>query len=125
VAPLRDLIADRELADGFVRDPLIGRRKVPLRFWRTANAYRGPAGLSCRAPLALFHPGSDAWTPTALSRAVFDRIEAPDKHFAELSNGSHAPFERPARDELVDATVRFLASSFAQGAGRSNDPDDT
>jgi alpha-beta hydrolase superfamily lysophospholipase len=122
VAPLRALTADPVLADYFATDPLLGRRRVPLGFWRTASTFGAP--LTCRAPLALLHPGADAWTPTALSEATLARLDAPEKHFRELTGGAHAPFEAPALAELVEATDTFLRRAFDRGAalGRAQGP---
>jgi hypothetical protein len=53
------------------------------------------------------HPGADDWTPTAMSRIAFDKVTGP-KQFVELTNGAHAPLERPAYDELNKAILRFL-----------------
>ncbi|MGF1464946.1 MAG: alpha/beta hydrolase [Sandaracinaceae bacterium] len=116
VAPLRALTADAELATYFATDRLLGRRRVPLGFWRTAVAYRAP--LACPVPFALFHPGADTWTPTSLSRGPFERLDAPEKRFRELSGGAHAPFEAPVLAELVDATDAFLGEVF-EGQGRN------
>jgi hypothetical protein len=62
-----------------------------------------------------------AWTPTELSLAVFDKIQAA-KRFVELSNGSHLPAEAPAYGELIVEVERFLNeivrnSRFPTGAG--------
>lgn len=66
--------------------------------------------LAC--PLLLAHPGADTWTPTALSKAVFDRVPGP-KRFVELRGGAHAPLERPAYDDLCAATIAFLRETAA------------
>lgn len=105
-APLDKMSRDVEVAAYFRRDPLLGRLKVPTRFFRTLHACKvGALALPC--PLLLVHPGADDWTPTALSQAVFDRIETP-KTFRELSNGSHLPLEQPAYKELMAAVEEWL-----------------
>ena len=78
----------------------------PARFFRTLHAQKlGRVTLGC--PLLLVHPGADAWTPTALSLEVYDRIES-EKAFIELANGSHLPLEAPAADQLQSAVHAFL-----------------
>jgi pimeloyl-ACP methyl ester carboxylesterase len=104
--PMRAMSSDPRMNDYFLRDPLLGRLWVRLRFFRTLHA-RKAKRLSPGCPLLLVHPGADAWTPTELSLRVYERIEGP-KEFVELSNGSHLPLERPAYDELKDSVSRFL-----------------
>lgn len=107
-APLDKMSRDEEVAEYFRRDPLLGRLKVPTSFFRTLHACKvGALTLPC--PLLLVHPGADDWTPTALSRAVFDRIRTP-KAFRELSNGSHLPLEQPAYSELRAEVEGWLKS---------------
>jgi alpha-beta hydrolase superfamily lysophospholipase len=103
---LRAMSSSRRMQDYFEKDPLIGASRKPARFFRTAYQHRIEAW-SLHCPCLLVHPGRDAWTPTSLSRRVFDRIVAP-KRFVELSNGSHLPAEQPARDELEAELARFL-----------------
>lgn len=105
-APLAAMSANRRMAAYCAADPLIGRSWKPIRFFRTLHAH-APRSLRLDCPLLLVHPGADAWTPTPMSLATFDRIAAP-KHFAELSNGSHLPLEQPAYDELNAHVARFL-----------------
>lgn len=108
VAPLGRMSSDAEINVILRRDPLIGRRRVSGRFFRTAFDYAPPLpDLRLACPLLVVHPGADAWTPTPLSRATFDRV-AGDKRFVELSGGTHAPLERPAYDELCAAVIGFL-----------------
>ncbi len=116
--PLKAMSANAAMARYFVSDPLLGGRRVPSRFFRTLHAYeRACFDLSC--PLLLAHPGADAWTPTALSRPVFDAVTSP-KAFLELTNGSHLVLEEPALTQLQEATLSFLEehAAFGDGAGR-------
>jgi pimeloyl-ACP methyl ester carboxylesterase len=78
--------------------------------FRSMTTYKSPRNdyaLAC--PLLLAHPGADAWTPTAMSWRVFDAVPG-RKEFIELSNGSHAPLESPAYQELNAAIRRFLSA---------------
>ena len=109
VAPIGKMTADRKMRDYFMTDPLLGRLRAPSRFFRTMHARKFHGGaLGCR--LVLAHPGADAWTPTALSRAAFDRVRGP-KHFRELTNGSHLPLEQPAFRELEEEMTSALAAA--------------
>jgi len=108
--PIGTLTSDPELRRFFERDPLLGRKVVPGRFFRSIHRYRSPRGdyaLPC--PILLVHPGADAWTPTAMSMPVFDAIPTP-KRFRELTNGSHLPAESPAYAELRGEIEAVLAA---------------
>ncbi|GGY36921.1 alpha/beta hydrolase [Parvularcula lutaonensis] len=104
--PLAAMSDDRRVQDYFRTDRLLGASWKSARFFRTVHQHR-ITRWDCHCPLLLVHPGADAWTPTRLSLAVFDRIEA-DKRFVELSNGSHLPLEQPANDELMRELAGFL-----------------
>jgi alpha-beta hydrolase superfamily lysophospholipase len=106
VTRLRAMSSSRRLQRYFEADPLIGASRKPARFFRTAHQHQ-ITHWSLHCPLLLVHPGKDEWTPTDLSRRVFERIEAP-KRLRELSNGSHLPAEQPARDELMGELQQFL-----------------
>jgi pimeloyl-ACP methyl ester carboxylesterase len=110
-APLDTMSANRRMARYFSNDPLIGASWKPIRFFRTVRDYEPPS-LKLHCPLLLVHPGADAWTPTPMSLATFDRIDA-KKRFVELSNGSHLPIEQPAYSELNEQVAGFLASVTA------------
>lgn len=106
VAPLDRMSSHPALTEYFENDPLIGRLRVPSRFFRTMHALQMPH-LEPRCPLLLVHPGADDWTPTTMSRPAFDRVLG-DKRLRELSNGSHLPAELPARLELEQEVTKFL-----------------
>lgn len=112
VAPMHAMSSHPRMQAYFVDDTLLGARHVPARLFRTLHAHAvDTAPLHC--PLLLVHPGADAWTPTALSRSTFDRLQG-TKRFRELTNGSHLPAEQPALDELRQE----VASALAEAAGR-------
>lgn len=112
-APLRAMSGNAEMQDYFRRDRLLGRLWVPVRFFRTMHA-RKASGVSPGCPILLVHPGADAWTPVALSRAAFDLVRGP-KEFVVLTNGSHLPVERPAIDEFQDHIASFLETVAGKG----------
>lgn len=122
VAPLDAMSSDPEVNAILKRDPLIGRRRVSGRFFRTAFDYVPASGdmrLAC--PLLLAHPGADVWTPLALSKAVFDRVPGV-KQLVALSGGAHAPLERPAYDELCAAVIDFLRARAITSPAGSRPP---
>ncbi|WP_083234584.1 alpha/beta hydrolase [Porphyrobacter sp. LM 6] len=111
--PLKAMSSSRAMQRYFADDKLIGASWKPARFFRTVHQYRAQNWqLDC--PLLLVHPGADSWTPTAQSKAVYDRIKA-DKQFVELTNGSHLPVEQPAYQELAIAIGKFLRSVAGKG----------
>ena len=104
--PLRAMTSGRRLQDYFVKDALLGGRWMRSRFFRLIHQHRLETNeLGC--PLLLIHPGADTWTPTAMSRPIFDRLET-DKTLIELSNGTHLPLEQPAWTELCEGVGAFL-----------------
>lgn len=117
VAPMAAMSSDPAMIALFARDPLLGKLWVRLKFFRTMHS-RKATRLALRCPLLLAHPGKDAWTPTKLSRSVFDRLSG-SKGFVELSNGSHLPLERPAFDELHNCMKDFLVKTVALGNASS------
>lgn len=110
-APLHTMSANRRMAGYFRSDPLIGSSWKPVRFFRTVREFTPPS-FKLEYPLLLVHPGADAWTPTPMSLATFERIEA-RKEFVELTNGSHLPVEQPAYSELNERVAEFLAGLTA------------
>lgn len=107
VAPMNNMTNDPAMRTYFSTDRLLGRLRVPARFFRTIHA-RKLTAIRIGCPLLLVHPGSDAWTPTELSKPAFDRVGG-QKRLRELTNGSHLPLEQPALAELQDEVKAFLA----------------
>ena len=104
-APLHLMSADPEMTRYFRTDPLLGRRWVPLRFWRTAHRYRSAPTLPCE--LLLVHPGADEWTPPEASCPTFERITGP-KLWRLLDHGSHLPVEPEAFGPMMDEVGAFM-----------------
>lgn len=120
VAPLHLMSADAAVLERYREDPFVAR-SMPLGFWRSMG--RTPPRLEPEAmttPLLLVHPGADAWTPVELSLPTFERFAGP-KSLVRLSNGSHLPFEAPAREELAAALTSFL-DSLARDEARVGRP---
>ena len=99
-APLHAMSSNKPVADYFRNDPLLGKRWVPLRFWRTAHGYRLEK-LDLPCPLTLIHPGQDKWTAPEESLRTFEKITS-EKRYVLLSNGSHLPVEPEAFSSLMD-----------------------
>lgn len=113
VTPLRAMTRDPDLQGWFVREPLIGRRLVRGRFFRSLHQYRPPkTDLALPCPLLLVHPGADAWTPTAMSLPAFEAMPTP-KRLRLLTNGSHLPLETPAWIEFCAAVGEFLDAAVS------------
>ncbi|MGE4426545.1 MAG: alpha/beta fold hydrolase [Solirubrobacteraceae bacterium] len=99
---VRALRADRRgtgsrIRVGFLRSYLTYAPVIEPEAWR-------------HAPVLLAHPGDDRWTPTAVSRAFFDRIAGP-KRFVELERCGHLPMEEPGLSRLVAEARRFVAEA--------------
>lgn len=104
--PLAAMSSNKRMQAYFRTDRHIGASWKSARFFRSAHQYHiRNWQLDC--PLLLVHPGADEWTPTELSLAVYEKVEA-EKRFFELSNGSHLPVERSAYDELFTHAKTFL-----------------
>lgn len=115
--PLAAMSSNKRMQGYFRTDPHIGASWKSARFFRSAHQYHVRKWqLDC--PLLLVHPGADAWTPTDLSLAVYEKVDA-EKRFFELSNGSHLPAERPAYDELLAHTTMFL-NEIAESRSAAN-----
>ncbi len=120
IAPMNKMTGDPAMRDYFSSDPMLGRLRVPSRFFRKIHA-RKASTIHLHCPLLLIHPGADAWTPTALSNPAFGRVRG-DKRLRELTNGSHLPLEQPALQELQDEVRSFLTSvtNTSDGSVSSN-----
>jgi alpha-beta hydrolase superfamily lysophospholipase len=112
--PLKAMTTDPLLQQWFARDPLIGRRIVLGRFFRSLHQYRPvQPDLALKCPLLLVHPGADSWTSTAMSMPAYEAVPAA-KRLRVLTNGSHLPAEAPAWAELCEEIGDFLESSRAK-----------
>ncbi|MEN0000168.1 MAG: alpha/beta hydrolase [Pseudomonadota bacterium] len=107
-APMHAMSDNKQMAEFFAHDPLLGGLWVPSRFFRTMHK-RKVGRIETGCPVLLVHPGADVWTPADLSLQALDQFEPPKDHVV-LTNGSHLPLERPAIDELRDHVRHFLAA---------------
>ena len=93
----------------FVDDPLIGRARMNLGFYKSMTAY-APAvepELFTRCPLLLVHPARDRWTPFELSESFFDRV-AGEKTCVLLERAAHYPYQKPGLDQMTEAVENFV-----------------
>ncbi|MEO0603164.1 MAG: alpha/beta hydrolase [Myxococcota bacterium] len=109
LAPLDDLSSDPAIVEALVDDPLVGRRRVPLRFFASFLDTSAPvAPTDYERPVLVVHPAEDSWTPPALSRPTYDALPG-DKAWVALEGASHLPLEQPGFGRLVEATLDWLA----------------
>jgi alpha-beta hydrolase superfamily lysophospholipase len=116
--PLEKMSSSKRMQAYFQKDPLIGGSWKAARFFRSIHQHRVHSW-SLHCPLLLAHPGADAWTPTAMSLGVYEKVMGP-KRVVELSNGSHLPAEQPAAGELHDAMCAFLDDVAASSSTSSS-----
>lgn len=121
LTPIAALTSDPQLARLLCEDPLLGKLRVELGFLTSLHTYRSPNDhYDLHCPLLFVHPGCDQWTPTALSMPVYEAVRS-EKQLRLLSNGAHAPLERPAYQEFGVAVQTFL-SGLSEGAPASAAP---
>ena len=112
LAPLDAMSTDPVINQRLADDPLIGRRRVPIGFFRSLTKTPPPAPwASFTRPLWVAHPAADAWTPPALSRAVFEAVGGATR-WVELERASHFPMEEPGRSQLNEAARAFAATTL-------------
>jgi len=104
-APLGAMSSNGLMARYFRKDPLLGAKWVPLRFWRTAHAFRLQR-FDVPCPLILIHPGADKWTSPDESLRTFRKITS-EKRYVLLPEGSHLPVEPDALAALVQQ-IKFV-----------------
>lgn len=116
--PLEKMSSSKCMQTYFQKDRLIGGNWKAARFFRSIHQHPVHSW-SLHCPLLLAHPGADAWTPTAMSLGVYEKVIGP-KRFVEVSNGSHLPAEQPAASELLDAINAFLEDVAANSSMSSS-----
>lgn len=93
----------------FIDDPLVGRARINLDFYRSMTVYESPVAPEQFAvcPLLLVHPAEDKWTPLAVSQPFFDRLGG-DKELVMLEGCGHLPYEEPGVSQFQKAVSEFL-----------------
>ncbi|NIN10562.1 MAG: hypothetical protein GTN62_13010 [Gemmatimonadales bacterium] len=99
----------------FIDDPLVGRARINLGFYRSMTVYEPPITPEAFdvCPLLLVHPAEDKWTPLAVSQPFFDRLGG-DKELVMLEGCGHLPYEEPGVSQLRKAVEGFLERVSAQ-----------
>lgn len=100
---------DPKFSEVFETDPYAGGGQVSFRFLRTFMNYNPelePEEFRV-CPVFMAHPGSDPWTPFALSKTFYDRIPS-NKEFIVLEGAGHFPYEEPGRSQLFNGIQSFL-----------------
>ena len=109
ISRMKWMTNDPEFSRLFVEDPLVGRARINLDFYRSMLVYQPPVAPEAFdvCPLLLAHPADDRWTPLAVSKPFFDRLSG-EKQLVMLDGCGHFPYEEPGVLQLSEAVDRFL-----------------
>ena len=117
LCPMHLITNDPAFSRVFATDPLAGGSRISLGFLRSLALFQvgvEPEQFD-RCPLLCVHPGLDPWTPSALSRAFFDRLRGP-KQWVDLEGCGHLPYEEPGASQLAKAIAAFVDDVVASRA---------
>ena len=110
LAPLDKMSSRTDVVDALADDPLVGRRDVPLAFFRSFLQAQPPVPLAeVRTPVVLAHPAQDRWTPLALSTPTLNALGGATR-LVLLEKATHFPLEEPGRSQLEAEMLRVVAS---------------
>lgn len=109
ISRMKWITNDPILSRIFIDDPLVGRARINLDFYRSMTVYKSPIAPEAFdvCPLLLAHPADDKWTPFAVSQPFFDRLGG-EKELVMLDGCGHFPYEEPGVSQLYDAMEQFL-----------------
>ncbi len=123
ISRMRWMTNDPELSKIFIDDPLVGRARINLDFYRSMIAYEPPIAPEefdvC--PLLLAHPADDKWTPFSVSQPFFDSLGG-DKELVMLDGCGHFPYEEPGVSQLNEAVRKFLDRVTRKTQGKVSTP---
>ena len=109
ISKLEFITNDPAFSRIFIDDPLVGRARINLDFYRSMTVYEPPIPPEefdvC--PLLLVHPAEDKWTPLVVSQPFFDRLGG-NKELVMLEGCGHLPYEEPGVSQLQKALEEFL-----------------
>ncbi len=109
IAKMKHITNDCAFSKVFIGDPLVGKSKMNLGFYRSMTEYNPliePENFS-QCPLLLVHGENDMWTPYEISKKFFDRI-AGVKTCVLLDGAGHYPYEEPGFGQMKKAINDFL-----------------
>jgi alpha-beta hydrolase superfamily lysophospholipase len=109
ISRLELITNDPLFSELFVNDPLVGKSRISLRFYRTMTEFRPvvPPEEFRLCPVLLVHPADDRWTPYKVSQPFFDRI-AGNKRLVLLPGCGHLPYEQPGLSVMAEAIEDFM-----------------
>ena len=115
ISRMKWMTNDPALSQIFIDDPLVGRARINLDFYRSMIVYEPPIAPEAFdvCPLLLAHPAEDRWTPLEVSQPFFDRLGC-EKELVILEGCGHFPYEEPGVTRLGEAIGRFLARVMRQ-----------
>ena len=123
ISRMKWITNDPAFSQIFINDPLAGRARINLGFYRSMTVYDPPIEPEAFdvCPLLLAHPADDKWTPLAVSQPFFDRLGG-EKELVMLDGCGHLPYEEPGVSQLHEAVGRFLGrvSRSVHGQGSTN-----
>lgn len=98
------------------RDPpaFLAPNGTLLDLWEAFNGrpLYDPSGISC--PTLLIRGGADTTATRSDALALFDRISAPVKHYAELANGAHFASAERIGPQVFSTTNAFLKDQYGE-----------
>ncbi|MBP8918799.1 MAG: alpha/beta hydrolase [Micropruina sp.] len=104
VADLARMSLDPALSRLCAQDPRGGGARIPLGFLASYLRFEHAAPEGMRTPVTLLHPGSDTWTPVALSTRFLRRMAGPTE-LVLLPGCGHFPIEEPGFTGLITAVT--------------------
>lgn len=112
IANMKHITNDPDFSEVFINDPLVGKSKINLGFYKSMTAYNPlmePEHFH-NCPVLLVHPENDQWTPFEISKKFFDRIEG-EKRYVLLGRTGHYPYGDPGLQQMMEA-IAAMVSSF-------------
>jgi alpha-beta hydrolase superfamily lysophospholipase len=109
ISRLEWITNDPAFSQIFIDDPLVGRARINLDFYRSMTVYEPPIAPEAFdvCPLLLVHPADDKWTPFVVSQPFYDRLSG-EKQLVLLEGCGHFPYEEPGVSQLREAVEVFL-----------------
>ena len=121
ISRMKWMTNDPAFSEIFIDDPLVGRARINLDFYRSMIVYEPPIAPEAFdvCPLLLAHPTDDKWTPLAVSQPFFDRLGG-EKELVMLDGCGHFPYEEPGVSQLYEAVKQFLGRVTRKAGGKDS-----